>query len=236
MISAFLIISVVYYTTGYTTRTVGLVQKDSPAYNVGIREGDVIVGYDGKRIYDPLEVIQFLYVSKGKETTIEFVRNGKEIKKDIKPKVERTYQLGYYSSASGENSNVIGELIYGGALEKAGAKPGDKIVKLNDVEVESIDEIKNFLQENKNQPVKVTVLRDGNEIVFNVVPQFVENYSLGISFSRAKGGNILNVLKNGAMFTYSNIRMVPYSLYWLVTGQVSINQMDGSGGNCEHHE
>jgi len=40
---------------------------------------------------------------------------------------------------------------------KAGAKPGDKIVKLNDVEVESIDEIKNFLQENKNQPVKVTV-------------------------------------------------------------------------------
>jgi len=73
--------------------------------------------------------------------------------------------LGYYSSASGENSNVIGELIYGGALEKAGAKPGDKIVKLNDVEVESIDEIKNFLQENKNQPVKVTVLRDGNEIV-----------------------------------------------------------------------
>jgi len=103
-------------------------------------------------------------------------------------------------------------------------------VKLNDVEVESIDEIKNFLQENKNQPVKVTVLRDGNEIVFNVVPQFVENYSLGISFSRAKGGNILNVLKNGAMFTYSNIRMVPYSLYWLVTGQVSINQMTGPVG------
>jgi len=98
----------VYYTTGYTTRTVGLVQKDSPAYNVGIREGDVIVGYDGKRIYDPLEVIQFLYVSKGKETTIEFVRNGKEIKKDIKPKVERTYQLGYYSSASGRTPMLLG--------------------------------------------------------------------------------------------------------------------------------
>jgi len=67
LISAFLIISVVYYTTGYTTRTVGLVQKDSPAYNVGIREGDVIVGYDGKRIYDPLEVIQFYMYQKGKK-------------------------------------------------------------------------------------------------------------------------------------------------------------------------
>jgi len=32
------------------------------------------------------------------------------------------------------------------------------------------------------------------------------------------------------MFTYSNIRMVPYSLYWLVTGQVSINQMTGPVG------
>jgi len=62
----------------------------------------------------------FYMYQKGKKPPIEFVRNGKEIKKDIKPKVERTYQLGYYSSASGENSNVIGELIYGGALEKSG--------------------------------------------------------------------------------------------------------------------
>jgi len=60
----------VYYTTGYTTRTVGLVQKDSPAYNVGIREGDVIVGYDGKE-YMTVGSYPVLYVSKGKETTIE---------------------------------------------------------------------------------------------------------------------------------------------------------------------
>ncbi|HOM01226.1 MAG TPA: RIP metalloprotease RseP [Acetivibrio sp.] len=229
LISAFLIISIVYYTTGYTTRTVGLVQEGSAAYNAGIEEGDVIVGYDDKRIYDPLEVIQFLYISKGEKTTIEFVRNGTKMKKDIEPYVERTYQLGYYSE-SVENSNVIAELVSGGALEKVGAKPGDKIVKLNDAEIGNIDEIKSFLKENKNQPVKVTVLRDGSELVFDVEPQFTENYALGLAFSRAKGGNILDVFKNSALFTYSNIRMVPYSLYWLVTGQVSLNQMTGPVG------
>jgi len=55
------------------------------------------------------------------------------------------------------------------------------------------------------------------------------NYSLGISFSRAKGGNILNVLKNGAMFTYSNIRMCLTALL-ACDGQVSINQMTGPVG------
>jgi len=38
--------------------------------------------------------------------------------------------------------------------KKRAPNPEIKIVKLNDVEVESIDEIKNFLQENKNQPVR----------------------------------------------------------------------------------
>jgi len=57
----------VYYTTGYTTRTVGLVQKDSPAYNVGIREGDVIVGYDGKEYMTRWKLSSFYMYQKGKK-------------------------------------------------------------------------------------------------------------------------------------------------------------------------
>jgi len=66
----------------------------------------------------------------------------KRDKKDIKLRW-KDYQLDIIPPHRGE-LQCYWELIYGGALEKAGAKPGDKIVKLNDVEVESIDEIKNF--------------------------------------------------------------------------------------------
>lgn len=229
LISAFLIISIVYFTTGYTTRTLDVVQEGSAAYKADLMQGDTIVGYGGKRIYDPMEVMQFLYISKGDATKIEVLRNGTTIEKDIEPTIEKTYQLGYYSESI-ENSNVVATLISGGAFEKAGVKPGDRIVGLNDTEVNHIDEIKNFLKVNQEQPINVTILRDGNRQVFDVVPQFVENYVLGISFSYEKGDDILGVIKSGALFTYSNIRMVPYSLYWLVTGQVSVSQMTGPVG------
>jgi regulator of sigma E protease len=42
-----------------------------------MRSGDRIVSYGGKRTYVPVDVIQFLYVSKGEPVTVEFERDGK---------------------------------------------------------------------------------------------------------------------------------------------------------------
>jgi len=232
LILAFLLICIVYSFTGYNTRTVKTVHEGSSAAETGIMEGDTVVAYNGKRIYDPMEVIQFLYISKGKPTQITIKREGEKelITKDIVPKVYREYLFGFYADSTPGRSNVVTDLAMGGPAEKAGMQVGDKIVALNGTEVTAIEEIKAFLKENEEAEVAVTVERQGSKQVLNITHRLTENYELGMEFLRVEKGSLLGIMGSAARFTYSNIRMVPYSLYWLVTGQVSITEMTGPVG------
>jgi regulator of sigma E protease len=232
LLLAFLIICIVYSATGYSTRTIDRIQEGSAADNAGIMEGDTVIGYNGKRIYDPMEVIQFLYISKGEPATIAVKRKGvkEPIEMDIEPTVYKEYLLGFYADDALGKSNVVADLAMGGPAEKAGMQVGDRITALNGTEVTSIEEIKAFLKENKEASVDVTVDRQGNEQVLKVTPKLTENYYLGIEFSSVEKGSLLGIMSSAAGFTYSNIRMVPYSLYWLVTGQVSVTEMTGPVG------
>ena len=232
LLLAFLIICIVYSATGYSTRTIDQIQEGSAADNAGIMEGDTVIGYNGKRIYDPMEVIQFLYISKGEPATIAVKRKGvkEPIEMDIEPTVYKEYLLGFYADDALGKSNVVADLAMGGPAEKAGMQVGDRITALNGTEVTSIEEIKAFLKENKEASVDVTVDRQGNEQVLKVTPKLTENYYLGIEFSSVEKGSLLGIMSSAAGFTYSNIRMVPYSLYWLVTGQVSVTEMTGPVG------
>ena len=74
IISAFIIITISYSISGYGTTVVSGVAEDSPAYEAGIMEGDKIVRYDNKRVFQYIEFLNFLYVSKGEPTEIEIER------------------------------------------------------------------------------------------------------------------------------------------------------------------
>ena len=227
---AFLIITIVYSATGYNTRVVSQVDVDSAAYNMGIKSGDKIVGYANKHIYDPTEVILFLHITKGEPTQIKIKRDGKTIKTDITPKIERDYHLGFYANNVEGETNIISDFISGSPAEKAGMQQGDKIVSLNDIGVTSIEEIKAVLRENGEAAIDVYFERQGRREILNITPEYSENYSLGIMFSRADGGGLFGTMGSAAGFTFSNIRMVPYSLYWLITGKVSFRDMTGPVG------
>ena len=75
---AVILLTILFSVTGYTTNTLSYVEENSPTYNASLREGDTIIKYDGKRIYQPTDLIQFLYVYKGKPAEIEYIRNGKK--------------------------------------------------------------------------------------------------------------------------------------------------------------
>lgn len=235
LVSAFILIAVFYGVVGYGTTNVGDVVEGSPAHQVGIRKGDKVIGYDYKRVYQPMEVFQFLYVSKGKPTEIEILRNGEKIETQINPqKVSEaeSFKIGFEPVDQGENSNVVKNLSPNYPGKEAGLEPGDRIVKLNDTEVSSFEEIKAFLDQNKDKPISVTVERQGTRKILNMTPKkevIPEQYKIGLQFTGEKG-NLLQVINNAALFTYSNSRMVPFTLAWLITGKVSITQMVGPVG------
>jgi regulator of sigma E protease len=96
-----------------------------------------------------------------------------------------TYMLGYPESPA-----VIEEVSAGSPAAVAGLKPQDAIVAVDDLRVRNIAQIKPYIDEHAGQPVKITVVRDGQNVVLDVTPRTVSQTpegqgKLGIRFDVA---------------------------------------------------
>ena len=236
LLLAVILMTVVISLQGYSTSGVQKVGDNSPAASAGIRQGDTLLSYDGKRVYMPLDVMQFLYVSKGTPAEIEFKRDGEKFRKTIIPEKipeQTAYRLGVsLSTEENENSNVINALTPGYPAQKNGLLAGDRIIKLDDTEIASGSELVAFLTKSKDREVVVTALRNGSEVQVNIIPKvekIPEQYDLGIQFTALKG-NLWDSFKQSFVFTYSIVRSVGYSIAWLIQGKVGLNQMMGPIG------
>lgn len=236
LILAAILLTIVFSWQGFLTTEITRIDQDSPATRAGLAEGDKITGYGGKSVYLPLDVSQFLYVSKGRPVDIEYVRDNAKHKTSIVPEIvpeSTAYRIGVgFSTNTGADSTVIQSITPGAPAEKVGLLAGDRIIRINDNEVPDSDALVAYLGKNGSQEVSITVLRNGSEVTANLIPKEVklpEQYILGLEFA-AKTGNLWDSFRESVVFSYSIIRSVAYSIVWLVTGQVELNQMMGPIG------
>ena len=225
---------------GYRTNTVGKVLPDTPAYYADLAEGDRVVGFNGKRIFTQIEMDMFVYnISKGNTVQLEVIRAGSREREylDYTPQVvpENRPMLGFQAARDPEGipTNKIESIVEGSPAEIAGLKPGDVIVQLDNKKISNMQQILNFMYENKGAAVKVTVLRTGAILPpMDIVPKRgvnPEGYNTGINFSFEKG-TALEMLRQSAVYTYSFSRLGIYSIGWLIQGKVPFNQMTGAVG------
>lgn len=233
IIIAILIVTMISIFVGYSTTTVAYLREDSALKEAGIEVGDRIVYYDGKRVFHPSDLSLFLYTSKGETVEVAYRREGVEglLYTTVTPKV-LDYMIGIsVETADGTGSNKVAEVFDGYPAATAGILPGDVIIKVDDVTVSKRDDLSNYLQETKDQPIDITVDRNGEIIVFHdVVPVANEIYpDLGVEFEYKKG-NIFGSVGSAFNYSISTIRSVIYSLAWLITGKIGFSEMSGPVG------
>lgn len=236
LVLAAILLTIVFSIQGYSTTEISAIDSDSPAAAAGLQVGDKITGYEDKAVYLPLDVMQFLYVSKGRPADIEYVRNNVKFSGKINPEIipaSTAYRIGVgFSTSTGKDSNVIQSITPGYPAESVGLLAGDRIIKVNDNEITDRSKLVTFLEKSKGAEISITVLRNNAEINVNLVPKedkIPEQYILGLEFN-SKSGNLWDSFKESMVFTYSIVRSVGYSIVWLVTGQVEFNQMMGPIG------
>lgn len=236
LLAAFVLGAILFSYTGYTTTKIAQFADDSGFYAAGAREGDVLLSYDGNRIYHYMETFEFLMASKGKPAKAEILRDGNVLEIDVVPqKIESydKYKIGYAAQDSTTNSNVINSFTGRSPLREAGAKPQDRIISMNGQKVSTIKDISDFLQKNKEKPIDVLLDRSGEEVKIKVTPiseNQPEQYYLGFAFGGKEATGIIDTLKESATFIFSRTRMVGHTFLWLVTGKVSIGNMVGPVG------
>ncbi len=230
------ILTVIFSYTGFATTEVRYVDNNSPAYNAGIEIGDEIIRYEGKRVYLPIDIIQFLQVSKGKEVNVVYVKKGERIESVLSPVVvpaTKRYMFGFtVSEPEGEDSNVIKAVSPGSPAEKNDLIENDRIVKLNETQVDSKKNIDDFMADHDGSVILMTIIRNGQTIVKEINPELInlpEQYYLGMEFRTKKAG-IAETFGEAATFTYTIVRSVAYGLVWLITGKASVTHMVGPVG------
>lgn len=238
IVFAFILASIVISQTGYNTNTITQIADNSPFKEIGAEVGDKFISYGGKKIFDPsLDIVTFLYAEDGREKKITYfdVSENRKVTKMAAPaKTAVRFRLGFTAKLiDDEGSNIVEMVEVDSPLDKAGVRRGDKIIKIDDTEVNSTNDIINYLNSgrpDKSAPVTVTVERDGKIITFeNIVPFSDFSYTLGIGLELRRG-NIFEIIGASFRYSISTIRNVLISLGWLINGTVSFKELSGPVG------
>ncbi len=233
---AIILLTGYYAIAGYETMSVNHIAVKSPASDAGIQTGDKIISYDEMRTYSTIDIMQFLYVSKGKPAEVEYLRNGHQNTVTIKPVIypaAMSPKIGVsLGSDNGADSNIINALSVDYPAAKMGLQVGDRIIQLNDTQIKTAQELVDFVAKNGVKLIRVKVKRGEAEVNADITPIEVktqETYDLGLDFQMAKG-NIIDSFRESAVFTYSITRSVAYSIGWLITGKAKLSEMMGPIG------
>lgn len=203
------------------------------ASSVDILEGDKIVKIDNKTMHTKNDIDKALKKSQGNKMYIVIQRNGENKEICLVPTKKDYYSTGIYlkSTTSGESTKII-TVSASSSAEKAGIKPNDEILKINDKEVKNQIEIINIMNKEKQEEVKITIKRGNEELEFVVKPEVSYEYYLGVYFKKAENNiqnNIYYAFFETGDFTFSifdNLKM-------LFTGKARVDQFMGPVGISE---
>lgn len=209
------------------------VVSNIPGYaseSAGILPGDIIKKINGKTVRRQSDINEIIEQSEGNEVTIIVERENSQLEYKIKPTVQEYYATGFYLDS--ENDTEIKGFNSTASIENQGFEIGDKIISVNNINVE--DDLNSLLEILKNTNLeneKLTFLirRNNEEIEIEATPIKQKKYLLGVNLKVADKNlknNLYYALLDTGDFAFSIID----NLKMLFTGKVSTNDLMGPVG------
>ena len=135
---------------------------------------------------------------------------------------------------SPNTSSVIQGVVEGSPSYESGLLVGDKIVKVDDNKVKTLDDVQLYLAL-ATEETKITVLRD-NEIKEIMVTPLTgdeyneKGYSFGINFTSERKYGVIAALKYTFTKSYALVRQICVTFKLLFNGTVSVSNLSGPIG------
>jgi regulator of sigma E protease len=145
------------------------VKSDSPAAQSGIQVRDRIAAIDGIENPKWEQVYYKIWLSPNQPLNVTIQRGAQTFEKQITPKAITKSEIGFAGWYADE-SVIVGDLDADMPAAKAGIHEDDRIIAIDGKPLPSIDAMIEGLQQTKDKPVDVTVLRQGQKLDFQVQP------------------------------------------------------------------
>jgi len=120
-------------------------------------------------------------------------------------------------------NTTIASVVEGGAAQSAGLLAGDRIVALDEIGVSRFEQVQAYIQPRPGQPVRIKVLRDGQETTLTATPAPRPGAREG-----APPTGMLGI--GGGTTTYE--RTDPFTAVWggiAYTGEITVQTLAGIG-------
>jgi regulator of sigma E protease len=158
----------------------GYVVKNSPAAKAGLRYGDLIVSINNQRIKN-WEELEYMTHTRVKDFfQIVYQRGGRQSQTHLTVAAQPNYDIGYAGWIYGFKIR-IDAIEAGSPAERAGLKPDDEIVAINQQPVYFM-QINDVIEVNANKQIELSILRLKKELNLTVVPEMKNNIGkIGVS-------------------------------------------------------
>ncbi len=209
---------------------VGHVVENSIAHKLGIKEGDLIMEINSKRVQDWKEVERAVFENLlAKEWKVKVLRNGKETNLFVRESLSRSAGFG----AEPWLPAVVGSVVKDSPAFQVGLQAGDRILKVNHKDINGWYELVKHIRESKDKPVLLTIQRENSTEEKTVVPKIDQRTGtpiLGIAPYIEKVETKeppLKALAEGFERTYMLSLLSLKALWSLITGGLSIKTLGG---------
>lgn len=175
------------------------VRPDSPAAAAGLKPGDRILAIGDEKVRSWFDIEKAIEDASGETMDLAVARKDESFATRLTPQVQvgrdifgdevEYFDMGI--SGFPELEPVVGEVSPGFPAQKAGLKPGDRIVAVNGDPVDSWRDMSLAISESKGQQIRLTVSREGDRLEIPLTPalrkeetvtgETVDRYLIGIS-------------------------------------------------------
>lgn len=231
-ILAFLLAIVIITLAGYDPPVILAVSQDSPAAEAGLKPGDIIKEINGKKIVIGRDMLNYTYFNEITADDIEMTveRDGKKIKLTFGPLESTKYYMGISYSNDPDSEAQI-QIMKGFPAEAAGLRDGDVITAIDDIRIESGQDLENYFAEHQvdGSELKVTFKRNTKEHDVTLVPEYKTSYALGFAYNTYRiEAKPLQVLRYSLTEVRYWIGTTVHSLGHMITGKVHSEDVGGA--------
>lgn len=253
-IAVFWVINVSYGLTG-TAPVLANVVEDSPAFRAGLRAGDEIVAIDGEatRIWQHVTMQLLNRLGESGELRIEAIPAGElQAREFVLPLLNWQSEsaepnpLGSLGMVQYEIPPIIEGLVAGGAAERDGLQPGDRLLEANGRPIAGWVQWVQLVRASPELALSVVVQRGDEQAVLTVVPDrtvaedgtamgsigaYVQEYDLFASLPpemiREVNYNAFTALIPAVQETWDKSVFVLDSMKKMLVGLISVKNING---------
>jgi regulator of sigma E protease len=152
---------------------IGWIEEASPAAKADFEVGDLIKSIDGATIKNWEELQNTILTHPEKDLRVSFLRAGAMRESVLTPITTKDFGVGYVGWECSFDP-IIGGLTPQYPAEKAGLKPGDRILSVAKTPVFHWNQVPQLIKNNKEKEIEFEIQRNDKTLVFLIKPEIQE--------------------------------------------------------------